>query len=212
MIEIIIADDHSILRAGLKTILSGTADMSIVDEASTAEELMNKLMKRSFDLVILDLSMPGRGGLDALFDIRKQYPKMPVLVLSVYPEEQIAERVIQSGAAGYINKETAPDVIIEAIRLVSSGRKYISDMLAEKLASKLETGRSGKPHELLSAREYQVLCLIGNGKSLTTIAEDMSLSVKTIATYRSRILEKMSLKNNSELTYYVVKNNLNNLI
>lgn len=208
MIELIIADDHAILRTGIKTIISSTGDIKITEEASSGEELLMKLLKKTYDLVILDLSMPGQGGLYTLGEIKHQNPEIPVLVLSVHPEEQIAERVIKAGAAGYLNKETAPDELIKAIRHILSGRKYISQRLAEKLAFNLEFGNESKPHESLSDREFQVLLNISKGLTLTEIANQLNLSVKTISTYRTRVLEKMKMKNNSELTYYAIENNL----
>lgn len=208
MIKIIIADDHIIVRKGLKMILDETSDFKVVDEASTGSELLMKLEKNKFDVVVLDISMPGRDGIDTLKEIKKNYPKLPVLVLSVHSEEHYAMRALKAGAAGYINKDSATDTLVEAIRKISAGRKHISQFVAEKLAFELEDKKSDTLHDELSDREFQVLCMISNGKTLTDIAEELSLSVKTVSTYRTRILEKMQLKNNAELTHYSVRNNL----
>jgi DNA-binding NarL/FixJ family response regulator len=160
------------------------------------------------DLVVLDIAMPGRGGLDILKEIKTQMPRLPVLMLSMYPEEQYAIRVLKSGASGYLTKESAPAELVKAIQQISQGRKYISPYLAEKLAIDLEVSTDKLPHELLSDREYQVMCMIASGKTLKEIAAGLSLSIKTISTYRSRILEKMNMKTNAELTHYAIKNRL----
>jgi DNA-binding NarL/FixJ family response regulator len=208
MIKILIADDHAIVREGLKQILSESADLSVVDEASTGQEVLEKISKNDPDLVILDIAMPGRGGLDILKEIKTQKPRLPVLILSMYPEEQYAVRVLKSGAAGYLTKESAPSELVRAIRQISQGKKYISPSLAEKLAVDLEIGPDKPSHETLSDREYQVMCMIASGKTLKEISDGLSLSIKTISTYRSRILEKMNMKTNAELTHYAIKNNL----
>lgn len=208
MIRILIADDHAIVREGLKQILAETTDMIVVDEASTGQEVLNKLSKTDCDVVLLDISMPGRSGLDILKQLKGERPKLPVLILSMYSEEQYAMRSLRAGASGYMTKESAPDELIQAIRKVSMGRKYISPSVAEKLAFNLEPGSERPPHEILSDREYQVMCLIASGKAVREIAEDLSLSVKTISTYRARILEKMSMKSNAALTHYAIQNRL----
>ena len=208
MIKILIADDHAIVREGLKQILSESDDLAVADEASTGQEVLEKINKNDLDLVILDIAMPGRGGLDILKEIKTQKPKLPVLMLSMYPEEQYAVRVLKSGAAGYLTKESAPGELVMAIRQISQGKKYISPSLAEKLAVDLEISPDKPSHETLSDREYQVMCMIASGKTLKEIADGLSLSIKTISTYRSRILEKMNLKTNAELTHYAIKNNL----
>lgn len=208
MIKIIIADDHAIVRKGLKQILEDTLEMIVADEASNGAELMDKLRQQSFDVVILDITMPGRSGLDTLKDIKAEYPKLPVLVLSVHREEQYAVRTLKSGAAGYINKKSAPDELIEAIRIVSTGRKYISHSVADTLVTNLEPNADKPLHELLSDREYQVMCMIASGKSVSTISRELNLSVKTISTFRSHILRKMNMKDNAEITHYAIKNQL----
>jgi DNA-binding NarL/FixJ family response regulator len=204
----LIADDHAIVREGLKQILSESSDLVVVDEASTGQEVLEKINKNDLDLVVLDIAMPGRGGLDILKEIKTQKPRLPVLMLSMYPEEQYAVRVLKSGASGYLTKESAPGELVKAIRQISQGKKYISPTLAEKLAIDLEISPDRLPHETLSDREYQVMCMIASGKTLKEIADELSLSIKTISTYRSRILEKMHMKTNAELTHYAIKNRL----
>ena len=208
MIKILIADDHAIVREGLKQILSESPDLVVVAEASSGQEVLEKISKNDLDLVVLDIAMPGRGGLDILKEIKTQKPRLPVLMLSMYPEEQYAIRVLKSGASGYLTKESAPSELVMAIRQISQGKKYISPSLAEKLAIDLELSPDKLPHEILSDREYQVMCMIASGKTLKEIADGLSLSIKTISTYRSRILEKMNMKTNAELTHYAIKNNL----
>lgn len=208
MIKIIIADDHAIVRKGLKQILEDTMEMIVADEASNGYELMEKLRKQSFDVVILDITMPGRSGLDTLKDIKLDFPKLPVLVLSVHREEEYAVRTLRSGAAGYINKKSAPDELIEAIRTVSTGRKYISHTVADALVINLNPASDRPLHESLSDREYQVMCMIASGKSVSTISKELNLSVKTISTFRSHILRKMNMKDNAEITHYAIKNQL----
>lgn len=208
MIRILIADDHTIVREGLKQILAETPDMIVADEARNGQEVLNKVWKNEYDVVLLDISMPGRSGLDVLKQLKGERPKLPILILSMYSEEQYAMRALRAGASGYMTKESAPDELIEAIRKVSQGRKYVSPSLAEKLAISLEVGEEKPPHEMLSDREYQVMCMIASGKTIKEIAEEISLSVKTISTYRSRILEKLSLKTNAAITHYAVQNRL----
>lgn len=208
MIKILIADDHAIVREGLKQILSESSDLVVVAEASTGQEVLDKIGKDDLDLVVLDIAMPGRGGLDILKEIKSLKPKLSVLVLSMYPEEQYAVRVLKSGASGYLTKESAPVELVKAIRQISQGKKYISPSLAEKLAVDLEISPDRPPHETLSDREYQVMCMIASGKTLKEIADGLSLSIKTISTYRSRILEKMNMRTNAEVTHYAIKNNL----
>ncbi len=208
MIRILIADDHAIVRKGLKQIISETQDMIVADEAGDGQEVLNKVRKDSFDMVLLDISMPGRTGLDILRELKAEKPRMPILVLSMYPEEQYAVRVLRAGASGYLTKESAPDELIAAIRKVSLGKKYITPSLAERLAFDLDIDSDKPLHETLSDREYQVLCLIASGKTVGEIAEKLSLSAKTISTYRARILEKMNMKNNAELTHYALQHKL----
>ena len=208
MIKVLIADDHVIVREGLKTILSETPDILVAGEAGTGEEALEKACKDDFHIVLLDLSMPGRGGLDTLKTMRIEMPKLPVLVLSIYPEEQYAKRVLKSGASGYLTKESAPDALISAIRKVMKGGKYVSPSLAEDLALDLSRDKAELPHETLSNREFQVMLMIASGITVREIGKTISLSPKTISTYRSRILEKMRMKNNAEITYYAIKQEL----
>lgn len=208
MIKIFIADDHPVVRKGLREIIEETSDMRVADEASNGQEVLAKVFKKDFDVVLLDISMPGRSGLDILKELKSQLPKLAVLVLSIHPEEQYAVQVLKAGAAGYLTKKSAPDELVTALRKVSAGGKYVSPSLAEKLASALETGIDKPPHETLSAREYEVMRKIASGKTVAEIARELFLSPKTISTYRSRILEKMGIKNNAELIRYAIKNRL----
>lgn len=208
MIKILIADDHAIVREGLKQIVAETPDMVVADEASSGHEVLDKVRSNEYTVVVLDISMPGGDGLNILKQIKKEKLKLPVLVLSVHPEEQYAVRVLKAGAAGYLTKESAPGELISAIRRVSSGRKYVSSLLAEKLAFDLQSEGETSRHETLSDREFQVMCMIASGKRVKDIGEELCLSVKTISTYRSRILEKMRMKNSAELTHYALKHGL----
>jgi len=208
MMKILIADDHAVVREGLKQILSESPEMVVTAEASTGPEVFEKIGKDDFDLIVLDIAMPGRGGLDILKEIKNKKPRLPVLILSMYPEDQYAVRVLKAGASGYMTKESAPAELINAIKQISKGKKYVSPSLAEKLALDLEITTGRPPHESLSDREYQVMCMIASGKTLKEIAEKLSLSIKTISTYRSRILEKMNMKSNAELTHHAIKNRL----
>jgi two-component system, NarL family, invasion response regulator UvrY len=208
VIRIVIADDHPIVRAGLKQILADASDIEVVAEAGDGHEILKLIRKGDVDVVLLDISMPGLMGLDALKQMNAENSKLPVLVLSMHPEEQYAIRVLKAGASGYLTKAAAPEQLIGAIRKVYRGGRYVSDALAEKLALGLKVGASGLPHENLSDREYQVLCLISSGKTVKEIAEELSLSEKTISTYRTRILEKMNMKSNAELAHYGIKNEL----
>jgi len=208
MIKILIVDDHTIVRKGLKQILEATPDMKVVDEASNGQEVIEKIDNNDYDLILLDISLPGRGGLDVLKQIKASQPELPVLILSMYPEEQYAIRSLRARASGYLTKESAPDELIDAIRRIAEGKKYITSSLAEKLAFELEVNARISMHETLSDREYQVMCMIASGKRIKEIAEILSLSVKTISTYRSRILRKMEMKNNAQITYYAIRNGL----
>jgi two-component system, NarL family, invasion response regulator UvrY len=208
MIRIIIVDDHAVVRRGLKQILDETLDLVVADEASSGFELLEKVKKTKFDVVLLDISMPGIDGLDTLKELKIIKPELPVLIFTVYPEDQYAVRVLKAGAAGYINKETEPDRLIDAIRKVARGGKYISPYLAELLAFNLDMAGKQPLHEKLSDREFQVMLMVAKGKKVKDIAEQLSLSINTINTYRNRILEKMDLKSNVEITHYAIKNQL----
>ena len=209
MINILIADDHTIVRKGLIELVEDSKSIQVSAEAKNSAEVMQLLVSQSFDLVVLDISMPGRSGLEALKDIKKMYPKIPVLILSMYPEEQYAVRVIKAGASGYLNKDSAPEELIKAIKTIAKGRKYISMAIAEQLADHFDQSFEKPLHEQLSDREYEVMLKISNGVSLTTIANELSLSVKTISTYKCRIQKKLNLKTSNEITHYVISNNLN---
>jgi len=208
MIKAIIADDHAIVRRGLSQILADEPDMAAPGEVRDAQELMDSVLEQDWDVVILDIAMPGKSGFDILKDLKSMKPDLPVLILSIHPEEQYAIRTLKAGAAGYINKESAPTELVKAIRKAVAGGKYVSPALAEKLAFELDGDFVRSPHGRLSDREYQVLCLIASGKRVKEIAEELSLSDKTVSTYRSRILEKMKMETNAELTYYAIKNRL----
>jgi len=208
LVKILIADDHTIVREGLKQILAEVPDWVVAGEASHGFEVTEKLKRKHFDIVMLDISMPDKSGLDILKEIKSKKPKLPVLILSVHPEEQYAIRVLKAGASGYLTKDSAPEELIKAIRIALQGRKYVSSSLAEKLALDLESDIEGPLHERLSDREYQVLCLIARGKTVNQIAKELFLSPKTISTFRTRILEKMNMKTNAELIQYAIKNSL----
>jgi len=209
MIKVLIVDDHTIVREGLRQILEDTSDIAVTGEASSAQEVVNKVKTNNFDIVLLDISLPGRSGLDVLKQLKSIKPDLPVLVLSMHPEEQYAIRSLRAKASGYLTKESASDELIKAIRKVAQGRKYITSSLAEKLAFELEDSSSGSSsHEILSDREYQVMCMIASGKRIKEIADALSLSVKTISTYRTRILKKMNMRNNSQLIHYAIKTGL----
>ena len=208
MLKILIADDHAIVREGLKQILAEPADMVVAGEATNGQEVLELVREKDFDLVLLDLAMPEKDGLDTLKELKLEKPNLPVLVLSIYPEEQYAVRVLKAGASGYLTKESAPDDLIAAIRKVSQKGKYVSQSLGEKLASYLTADPDQPAHELLSDREYRVMLMIASGKTVTEIAEAIFLSVKTISTYRVRALRKMGMKNNAEFAYYAIKHGL----
>ncbi|NOT61835.1 MAG: response regulator transcription factor [Acidobacteria bacterium] len=208
MAKIIIADDHAIVRSGLRQILSNEPDLEVAGEAQSGAEVLELIRKGSWDVLVLDIGLPGRSGVEVLRDVKRECPKLPVLILSVYPEDQYAVRAIKAGAAGYLNKDSAPDELVKAIRKVLRGGKYISEAVADRLIMALDEDADLPPHELLSDREYQVLCMIASGQTLSEIAEAIALSPKTISTYRARLLEKMRMNNNAELTHYAIKHNL----
>ncbi len=208
MLKILIADDHPVFRRGLKQIIAETTDIVVADEAADGLEVLNKVKARDFDLVLLDISMPGKTGIDVLAQLKYERPKLPVLMLSMHPEEQYAVRALRLGPSRYVTKESAPDDLVVAIRKVSTGGKYVSASLAEKLASIVQKEGGELPHQTLSNRELRVMCLIASGKTVSEIAKELSLSVKTISTYRARILEKMGMKTNAELTRYAIENKL----
>jgi two-component system, NarL family, invasion response regulator UvrY len=208
MIKVIIADDHPIVRKGLKEILAEDPNIRVVDEAGDGHELLRKVRGGDFDMIILDISMPGLDGLDVLKQIKTERSGARVLMLTIHPEARYAVRCLKMGADGYLTKGSAPDELMLAIQRISGGRKYISQNLAEALTDELKSGSDRTPHETLSDREYQVMIRIASGKSLKGIAEELALSVKTVSTYRSRILEKLRLQNNADLTLYAFHHNL----
>jgi two-component system invasion response regulator UvrY len=206
--RILIVDDHAIVREGLKQILAEVDDIEVAGEASCSLHAMQMARQEAWDLVLMDISMPDRSGLETLELLKREYPGIKVLMLSMHREAQYAVRALKSGAAGYLNKQSAPDQLVDAIRLVASGKKYISAELAQELANEVSGERNGLPHEGLSNREYQTLCMIASGLPVSAIADKLVLSVKTISMYRARLLQKMQLKNNAELTHYAIKQGL----
>lgn len=208
MIKILIADDHILIREGLKKVLKEAIDMKVVKEAVNASEMLTILKEGEIDLVILDISLPDKSGLEVLQDLRRDYPKLPVLILSAHPEERFAVRALREGAAGYLTKESAPQELIQALRKIVQGRKYVSPSLAERLAIDIKNPAMKPPHETLSSREYQILRLVAGGKSSKEIAADLSISVNTVNTYRARMQEKMGMKTDAELIRYALENHL----
>ena len=208
MIKVLIADDHTIVREGLKQILADNPSIHVAGEASSGTEVIKKIQEKEFDVVVLDISMPGQSGLDTLKQIKYMKPALSVLILSMHPEEQYAIRSIKAGASGYLTKDSATEELITAIQRISEGRRYITLSLAEKLAFALSADTKKLPHEDLSDREYQVLCLIASGHTVTQISKKLSLSIKTVSTYRSRLLAKMNMQNNSQITHYAIKHDL----
>ena len=209
MIRVLIADDHPIIRRGLREIVSAEADLEVAGEAGNAVEALTALRGGGFDVVLMDITMPGRSGLEALKDIRVEFPALPVLMLSIHPEDQYAVRALKAGASGYLTKESAPEELVGAIQRVVRGGRYVSGALAERLAA--EIGGAERPdeaHAALSDREFEVLVLIGRGRGVSQIAADLCLSVKTVSTYRTRILEKLGLESTADLIRYVIEKGL----
>src|SRR5882724_1192591 len=206
--RILLADDHAVVRHGLKQILADEFKRATFGEARNAQEALSLVWKESWDVAVLDITMPGRSGLEVLREIKKSRPKLPVLVLSMHPENQFAVRVLKRGASGYMTKESAPDELVGAVKKVLGGGRYVSAALAEKMASYLAIDTPKPPHERLSDREFVVLRMIASGKTVSRIAAELALSVKTVSTYRTRILEKMAMTSNAELTHYAIKNQL----
>jgi DNA-binding NarL/FixJ family response regulator len=208
VIRVLIADDHAILRRGLQEILARELEGAVCGEAKDATEILARIEEAGWDLVILDISMPGRSGLDVLRDLKAARPKLPVLVLSMHPEDQYGKRTLRAGAAGYMNKESAPEELIKAVRKVLAGGRYVSAALAEKLASDMSEDTGRPLHEVLSHREFEILRMIGAGKAVGQIAEELHLGVTTVSTYRARILIKMHMTNTAELMHYALHNRL----
>ena len=208
MIRVLIADDHTIVRHGLRQILSSEQDMAVSAEAQNGQEVLDIVRRERVDVVVLDISMPGRNGLETLKELKRHHPGIAVIVLSMHPKDQYAVRVIKARASGYITKESAPSELVVAIRKACRGEKYIDPEIAEVLANYIEHGGTEDPHTRLSDREYEVLCHIASGKGLTDLSQEMNLSVKTISTYRSRIIEKTGLSSNAEITRYAISRGL----
>ena len=208
MLKILIADDHAIVRRGLKQIILEAYPSAEIEETADAESLINRCIQAKWDLVICDLSMPGRSGLDALRQIKQTCPSIPVLIMSMHPEDQYALRVLKAGASGYLGKDSIHEDLVKAIQTVTMGRKFITPSVAEKLADSIERDQAKDPHEILSDREFDVLKLLASGKSVTEIANQLSLSLTTVSTYRSRILEKMNMRSNADLTRYAIEKSL----
>jgi two-component system, NarL family, invasion response regulator UvrY len=207
--RILIADDHALIRKGLKHILLEEFPSAFIAEATDAEEVIKKTLSGDWDVIICDLSMPGRSGLDVVQHVKQNFPKIPVLILSIHPEEQYAIRAIKTGAAGYLSKDAAPEELVKAVRRVLLGRKYVSSNIADKLADELDhDSGSREPHEVLSQREFDVFLLLSAGNSVSEISEKLSLSVTTVSTYRARIMIKMRMKSNADLTRYALDNKL----
>jgi two-component system invasion response regulator UvrY len=208
MINVLIADDHAVVREGLKHIISETSDLKVTDEARTGHEVLEKLSRIDFDMVVLDITMPGISGLDVLKEIRSQKPRLPVLIMSMNSEDQYTGRALRAGASGCLTKECQPEEFVSAIRNVLHGKKYVSTAIAERLLNEMEPKFEGPLHDLLSDREFHVLLLIASGKRAKEISEELHLSAKTISTYKSRILQKMNMKSYAELINYAIKNSL----
>jgi two-component system, NarL family, invasion response regulator UvrY len=208
VIKVLIADDHPVVRLGLRQILAETSDVHVAGEVGSAPELVRAVHEERWDIVVLDISLPGGNGIELIAEIRKARPETRVLILTVHPEEQYAVRAIKAGAAGFLNKESAPERLTDALRRIAAGGRYVSAELAETLASLVAGEAPGQPHERLSDREFEILKLIASGKTVSQIAEQLSLSVKTISTHRARILRKMNMATNAELTHYAVRQGL----
>lgn len=208
-IRVLIADDHAIVREGLKQIIGGSADIVVAAEAENGQQAVQKVRAGGFDVLLLDISMPDRNGIDVLKQVKKEFPALSVLMLTMHREDQYAIRAIKAGASGYLTKQSAPAELVNALHEVAAGRKYITASLAQELANQIGGGDIGKPqHELLSDREYQTLVMIASGKTVGEIAAELALSVKTISMYRSRLLQKMRMRHNAELTHYAIRHRL----
>lgn len=208
MIKVLVADDHAVVRRGLRQILAETPDILVAGEAATIQEVRQLVQAERWDVIVLDINMPGGSGLELLGELRRQTPSARVLVLTVSPAEQYAIRSIRAGAAGFLTKESAPESLVEAVRKIASGGRYVSRELAETLASLVAGEAQGAPHELLSDREFEVFKMLASGRTVTQVAQELSLSVKTVSTHRTRILKKMEMKTNAELTHYGMRNRL----
>ncbi len=208
MIKVLVADDHAVVRRGLRQILAETPDIVVSGEAETPNEVMQLVLREPWSVVLLDIKLRGGSGLELLAWMRRERAHVPVLILTVYPEDQYAVRAIKAGAAGFLTKESAPEKLIEAVRKVAAGGRYVSAELAETLASLLAGEAKGVPHARLSDREFEVMKMLASGKTVSEVAQELSLSVKTVSTHRTRILRKMNMRTNAELTHYAVRSGL----
>ncbi len=208
MINIVLADDHAIVRQGLRQILLAQPDLSVAGEAANHGEVMQLVRKGPPDVLVLDINMPGKNGIDTLKQVKQEYPRLPVLMLSMYPEDQYAVRALKAGASGYLTKMAAAEQLVDAIRMIARGKKYITPELAQSLADSLDRDTDVPPHELLSDREFQVLRLIASGRTLSQIGDELALSPKTVSVYRARLLAKLQLASNAELTRYALTHQL----
>jgi len=208
MIRVLVADDHPVVRVGLREILTRQRDIVVLGEAGTGAEVCKLVEQKAWDVIVLDVTLPDRSGLDVLKEIKRERPKLPILILSAYPEEDYAVRALRAGAAGYVTKSASPEELVRAVRRLAQGQRYMSPAAAEELIGALGNGLDQAPHERLSDREYQVLCLLGSGKSVGRIAQELERSVKTISTSRARILEKMDMQSNAQLVHYVLQRRL----
>jgi two-component system, NarL family, invasion response regulator UvrY len=208
MIRILIADDHPVVREGLRRMFDKTPDIRVADEAGNGQEVLDKVAQNDYDLILLDISMPGKDGLDILRELRRKSPRPPILILSIHSEEQYAIRALKAGATGYLSKKSISEELIKAVQEITSGRRYITSSLADKLASYIAYDKEIPIHKILSDREYKVMRMIIEGKTRKAIAEELSLSVNTISTYRARILDKLKMKTTAELTQYAMNNHL----
>ena len=209
MVDILVVDDHAVVRAGVRYFVAEMPDMHIASEAATAQEAMRLIRAKKFDIVLLDIAMPDQSGVEVLKQIKRERPELPVLMLSMHPENRYAVQILRSGASGYVQKEALATELVSAIQTIMKGHKYISPAVAELLTADPASTDTQKPlHELLSAREYQIFCRLGQGEGVSRIADELCLSVKTVSTYRSRLLEKMHMQNNADIIYYAIKQNL----
>jgi len=208
MIRAIVADDHAVVRRGLRELLAESSEVTVIGEAGTARETLEQVRNGKWDVLVLDINLPDGSGLDVLRQVKQEYPQLPVLILTIYAEEQFAVRALRAGAAGYLTKESAPEELLDAIRKVVHGGRYISPALAERLALLADPQAERQPHETLSDREFQVFRTLASGRTVSQVADALHLSVKTVSTYRARVLEKMGLQTNAELTMYAVRNGI----
>lgn len=207
-LKVLLADDHELVRAGLERLLTEADDVEVIGAAADGFEVLEEAEKTLPDLVLLDVSMPGKGGMDTLKELRQRFPSVRVLVLSMYPEDQYAVRLLKEGAAGYMTKESAPEELLNAIRRIHAGGRYVSAQMADALVTHLEFGDDAESHSSLSDREFQVMCMLASGRTVGQIAEELSLSVKTVSTYRTRVLQKMKLKNTAQIMHYALQKGL----